>query len=89
MFNSAGETTAVVATLVLRVWRAGSSRESASELRYEARHIQSGEVAYFRSFESAAQHIRCLVERLSASALGPPPIQFPRRNGDDPLASEE
>lgn len=58
-------------TLVLRVWRADPPRGTV--FRYEATHVQTGDVAYFRSFESAAQHIRRLVERL--------PIQFPATGG--------
>jgi len=88
MFNSAGETTAVVVTLVLRVWRAGPSHEAADEIRYETRHVQTGEVAYFRSLEGVAQHLRCLVDQVSAGALGPRPIQFPQRPGMDPVATE-
>jgi hypothetical protein len=88
MINSAGDTTAVVVTLVLRAWRGGPSPESADEIRYEARHVQTGEVAYFRSLASAAQHIRCLVERVGASALDRQPIQFPSQPGIDPLASD-
>lgn len=51
-----------VVTLVLRVWRAGPPHGSAKGFRYEATHVQTGDVAYFRSLEGAAQHIRCLVE---------------------------
>lgn len=58
-------------TLVLRVWRADPPRRTV--YRFEATHVQTGDVAYFRSFESAAQHIHSLVERL--------PIQFPATRG--------
>ena len=88
MINSAGEPAAVVVTLVLRAWRASPSPDAADAFRYEARHVQTGEVAYFRSLESAAQHIRCLVERFGASALDRQPIQFPAQPGIDPLASD-
>ena len=75
MLGSADESPAVVVTLVLRAWRTGSPHESA--YRYEATHVQTGEVAYFRSLNSAARHIQCLVERANEDASARAPLQFP------------
>jgi hypothetical protein len=87
MLGPADEAPAVV-TLVLRVWQSGPPHGLASTFRYEATHVQTGDVAYFRSFESAAQHIRCLVDRVNSSGPTRRPIQFPRQTECDPLASQ-
>lgn len=71
MMPGSAEGAPAVVTLVLRAWRADPPRGTV--FRYEATHIQTGDVAYFRSFESAAQHIRRLVESL--------PIQFRATRG--------
>src|SRR5262249_29250829 len=82
MLGSADETPAVV-TLVLRVWQTGSPQRTSNAFRYEATHVQTGDVAYFRSLESAAQHIRCLVERAHTRGPVQPPIEFPRQVAND------
>jgi hypothetical protein len=87
MVGSADEAPAVV-TLVLRVWQAGPPRGPGRRFRYEATHVQTGDVAYFRSLESAAQHIRCLVDRVNGSVPERPPLQFPGQPTCDPLTSD-
>lgn len=78
MIGSADEAPALV-TLVLRVWRTGPSHRS---FRYEATHVQTGDVAYFRCLDGATQHIRCLVERVSANRSTRTPLQFPSQSTD-------
>jgi len=80
MLGSADEVPTMV-TLVLRAWRTGPPHESA--FRYEATHVQTGDVAYFRSLERAAQHIRCLVERVNSQAPARAPLQFPVEGSTD------
>jgi hypothetical protein len=76
------ERAAAAVTLVLRVWRAGPPH--GSTFRYETTHVQTGEVAYFRNLERAAQHIRWLIERASPKPTSArAPIQFPIRNQED------
>ena len=82
MLGSADERPAAV-TLVLRVWRTGSPHRGSHAFRYEATHVQTGDVAYFRSFDSAAQHIRCLVERVRTRGPVQPPIEFPPQVASD------
>ena len=77
MLGSADRAPTMV-TLVLRVWRTGLPHGSSDPFRYEATHIQTGDVAYFRSIDGAAQHIQCLVERSTADRPGQTPIEFPR-----------
>jgi hypothetical protein len=75
MLQNSAEAEAPLVTLVLRVWQAGPPHRS---LRLQATHVQTGEVAYFRSLDRAAQHMRCLVESLnSAGAPDQEPLQFP------------
>jgi hypothetical protein len=54
-------------TLVLRMWQGGPHRESEG-LRLQATHVQTGEVAYFRTIEDVAHHI----DRLAHSLIRPP-----------------
>jgi hypothetical protein len=63
MMPGSADETPTLMTLVLRVWRPSPSHRS---FRFEATHVQTGDVAYFRSFDSAAHHIRCLIDRVSA-----------------------
>jgi hypothetical protein len=81
MLGSAAKASPVV-TLVLRVWRTGLPHGSSNPFRYEATHVQSGDVAYFRSLDAAAQHIQCLVERATPSQPGQAPIEFPRQTAN-------
>ena len=75
MMPISADAEAPLVTVVLRVWRAGPPSRS---FRYQATHVQTGDVAYFRSLENAAQHMRCLVERVNAnSGTGRTPLQFP------------
>jgi hypothetical protein len=71
-------------TLVLRLWEAGSSNQRQA-LHLEATHVQTGEVAYFRTFEGVVQHIERLAQQLTARATGQPPINLShvRRRGKD------
>jgi hypothetical protein len=54
-------------TLVLRMWPGGEQRRSEG-FRLQATHVQTGEVAYFRTIEDVARHI----ERLAYSLIRPP-----------------
>ena len=54
-------------TLVLRMWHGGDHRQS-DGLRLQATHVQTGEVAYFRTIEDVAHHI----DRLANSLIRPP-----------------
>lgn len=54
-------------TLVLRLWRTGSSQQSQA-FHFQVTHVQTGEVVDFRSLESVTQHI----ERLAQSVVKPP-----------------
>jgi hypothetical protein len=64
-------------TLVVRLWLDGSPQRSQG-FRYEATHVQTGEVAYFRTLENLVQHIERLREQLLASpAPLRAPIEFP------------
>jgi hypothetical protein len=77
MMQSSADAEAPLVTLVLRVWRAGTPSRS---FRYQATHVQTGDVAYFRSLENAAQHMRCLVERANdANTTDRTPLQFPNQ----------
>ncbi len=71
-------------TLVLRLWQAGASNQTQA-LHFEATHVQTGEVAYFRTCEGVVQHIERLAQQLTAGATGRPPINlaYVRRRGKD------
>jgi hypothetical protein len=70
-----------VVTLVLRLWKAEIGGPSPSgALRLQATHVQSGEVAYFRTLESMAQHIERLTHRLTVDAANQEPIDLFRRD---------
>jgi hypothetical protein len=57
-------------TVVIRLWQDGSPHQP-EEFRLQATHVQTGEVAYFRTVEDVAHHIDGL-----AHALIRPPINF-------------
>lgn len=69
-------------TLVLRLWQAGTANQSQA-LHLEATHVQTGEVAYFRTVEGVVLHIERLAQQLTAGATGRPPINLAhvRRRG--------
>jgi hypothetical protein len=50
-----------VVTLVLRIWPVGPTHQS-EVLRLEATHVQTGEVAYFRTIAGVADHIERLIQ---------------------------
>jgi hypothetical protein len=54
-------------TVVLRVWLVDSFSHP-DAFHVEARHVQTGEVTYFRTIGSVAQHI----ERLAHTLVKPP-----------------
>jgi hypothetical protein len=54
-------------TLVLRMWPAGPRHQSET-FRLQVTHVQTGEVAYFRTTEGVALHI----ERLIQTGTSPP-----------------
>ena len=65
-----------LATLVLRMWLAGTSREPES-CQLQATHVQTGEVTYFRTVEGLAQHVERLARQLAAGATAhQPPINL-------------
>jgi hypothetical protein len=77
----ASEERDTVVTLVLRLWRAEPRRPSPSgALRLQATHVQSGDVAYFRTIESMAQYIERLTHRLTVGAASQQPIDLFRRD---------
>jgi hypothetical protein len=78
MIHGSADKAPPVVTLVLRVWRTGLQHGSSNPFRYEATHVQTGDVAYFRSIDRAAQHIQCLVERTTPTRPVLTPIEFPR-----------
>ena len=65
-------------TVVLRVWTM-DSRHQPDAFHFEATHVQTGEVVYFRTIGSVAQH----VERLAQTRVKPPIdlIEFRHRSG--------
>jgi hypothetical protein len=70
-----------VVTLVLRLWRAESGGTSPSgALRFQATHVQSGEVAYFRTMEGVLQHIERSTHRLTVGAANQQPIDLFRKD---------
>jgi hypothetical protein len=54
-------------TLVIRLWEGGTQRQSEG-FRLQATHVQTGEVAYFRTIEDVTHHI----DRLAHSLIRPP-----------------
>lgn len=64
--GKSGDTEPLI-TLVLRMWPGGAYRHS-EDVRLQATHVQTGEVAYFRTIEGVAHHI----ERLAQSLIRPP-----------------
>jgi hypothetical protein len=65
-FGSPSEPAALI-TLVLRIWPVEPFHQ-AETFRLEATHVQTGEVAYFRTIEGVANHI----ERLIQAGTRPP-----------------
>ena len=51
-------------TLVIRLWQGGTERQPEG-FRFQATHVQTGEVAYFRTIEDVSQHI----DRLAHSQI--------------------
>lgn len=45
-----------IVTIVLRMWRARTHNDRAA-LNFQVTHVQTGEVAYFRTLESVSQHV--------------------------------
>jgi hypothetical protein len=64
-----------VVTLVLRLWRAAPGGSLAA-LRIQATHVQSGDVAYFRTIDGMAQHVERLMLRLTSGSAGQEPIDL-------------
>ena len=62
-----------VVTLVLRLWRAGRC-----DFRYQATHVQTGEIAYFRTIAAVLGYVDDLSDRLSPRAREAP-LRFPTR----------
>jgi hypothetical protein len=63
-----------VVTLVLRLWRAGRC-----DFRYQATHVQTGEIAYFRTIAAVLGYVDDLSDRLSPRAPREAPLRFPTR----------
>jgi hypothetical protein len=74
-FGGPSETRRVV-TLVLRLWRAAPEEGPSTALRLQATHVQSGDVAYFRTIEGMHQHIERLMQRLTTGAASQMPIDL-------------
>jgi aryl-alcohol dehydrogenase-like predicted oxidoreductase len=65
-----------LATLVLRLWLAGTNQQPET-CQLQATHVQTGEVTYFRTIEGLAQHIERLAKQLAAGATThQPPINL-------------
>jgi len=60
-----------VVTLVIRLWAIGSPGQS-QELRLEATHVQTGEVAYFTTTDGVARHVEKFARRLTHAARKAP-----------------
>ena len=65
-----------LATLVLRLWLPGQAGQSEA-VYLEATHVQTGQVTYFKTIDSVAQHIEGLARQLASRAGGQPPIYLP------------
>jgi len=53
-------------------------------LRLQTTHVQSGDVAYFRTIEGMTQHVERLMQDFTAEAASQPPIElFARPTGED------
>jgi hypothetical protein len=66
-----------VFTLVLRLWRV-DARDYPRAHHIQVTHVQTGEVMYFRTADSLAQHI----DRLAQTTVNrsTDPIEFPQRS---------
>jgi hypothetical protein len=62
-----------LATLVLRLWLPGQGGRP-QVLYLQVTHVQTGEVAYFRTIDGVAQYVDGLAKRLGIHAAGQPPI---------------
>jgi hypothetical protein len=72
-----------VVTLVLRLWRAAPGGSLAA-LRLQTTHVQSGDVAYFRTIEGMTRHIERLMQQLTTGGAGQEPIKlFSHTTGED------
>jgi hypothetical protein len=69
-FGAPGDSRQVV-TLVVRLWAIGPPNQS-QELRLEATHVQTGDVAYYRTTDGVARHLEQLVKRLAETAAKAP-----------------
>jgi hypothetical protein len=68
------ETSSVV-TVVVRAWVASPPTQP-RVLRYQATHIQTGQVNYFETFDGVARYVDRLSERLVPRAQPEPPIDL-------------
>lgn len=64
---------APVITLVLRQWRAGGTLEPGA-FRYQTIHVQTGDVAYFRTIDSVMRYVQRLTERPATESASHAPI---------------
>jgi hypothetical protein len=65
-------------TLVVRIWPVEPTQQSET-FRLEATHVQTGEVAYFRTIEGIANHIERLMQ---AENTQPIDLSDARRRGN-------
>ena len=85
--DAAGRARPVV-TLVLRLWPTGPPHQPRA-VRYQATHVQSGEVAYFQSLECLAQHVEKFSEQLLRRAPRRRPIEFTLQRVSPPATGSE
>lgn len=52
-----------VVTLVLRMWLVDSDHDP-EVFQFQATHVQTGEVTYFRTTQSVAEHVERLARRI-------------------------
>ena len=64
-----------VVTLVLRLWRAGQRG-----FHFQTTHIQTGDIAYFRTIDAVTSYVEGLAAQLVAHNA---PLQFPVPKGSD------
>ena len=64
-----------LATLVLRLWLPGQGGRP-QVLYLQVTHVQTGEVAYFRTIDGVAQYIEGLAKWLASRTAGQPPISL-------------
>jgi hypothetical protein len=69
---------ASVITLVLRAWLASPPTQP-RQLRFQATHVQTGEVSYFGTLDGVADYVKQLSDELVPRTPSQLPIDFSQR----------